>query len=147
VHGQRRVAGERRESESAPVTVTAQHGWKDARGAVALTLGSARRPGGGGGAGSQRVRALPRAKLHRATSDSQAAPKRWCGAPRCLPILFCPLSPGGGVPGRVPHQARNSSLREQVKKLDPEKAWLAAELGLGFRAPNLESHFHLSDTA
>lgn len=48
VHGQRRVAGERRESESAPVTVTAQHGWKDARGAVALTLGSARRPGGGG---------------------------------------------------------------------------------------------------
>lgn len=76
-----------------------------------------------------------------ATSESQAAPKRWCGAPR----LFCLCHPGsGGVPGRVPRQARSSSLREQVKKLGLEKAWLAAELGLGFRAPNFEPHFHLS---
>lgn len=45
VHGQRRVAGGRGESESAPVTVTAQHLCTDARRAVTLTLGSARRSG------------------------------------------------------------------------------------------------------
>lgn len=41
----------------------------------------------------------------------------------------------------MPHQARSSSLREQVKKLGLEKAWLAAELGLGFRAPALSLIF------
>lgn len=70
------------------------------------------------------------------------------GASQCS---FCLCHPRrGGVPGRrgCPTRPEAAPPREQVKKLDPEKTWLAAELVLGFsRAPNSQSHFHLSDPA
>ncbi|XP_031236343.1 glycine-rich cell wall structural protein 1.8-like [Mastomys coucha] len=125
-------SGERaRESESALATVTAQHGWTDARGAVASTLGSAREGRGAGGRGTGRA-------------DGQGT-REGCAQGKTehtkrLTILRLPLKGGaerlgasqcsfylchprrGGVPGGgCPTRPEAAPPREQVKKLDPEK--------------------------